>query len=79
MRVLPAVIVVDMGRGQQRAGGLRFVREAFAQVGVAGIECQGKLGMGQVMEKLGQIGHPAAGMHAGRHVFDADETPGPRA
>ena len=46
--------------------------DACRQVGVAGIEGQGQLGMIELGEQLGQVGHPAAGMDARRHVLDAD-------
>ena len=56
--ILPAVVVVDVGCGQERAGRARFVRDAFAQVGVAGIEGQGELRMVELM-RAARPGRPS--------------------
>ena len=44
---------------------------------MSGIECQRELRMVELREQLGQLGHAAAGMNAGRHVLDTDDHTGP--
>ena len=76
MRILAAVIVVDVGRRQERARCFCFGHNTFAQIGVAGIESQREVKVIELGQQLGQVGHPAAGMHARRHVLDADQYAG---
>ncbi len=58
MRILSAVIVVNVSRGQQGSRRPGFVRDAFTQIRVTGIESQGKLGMIE-LAAAGRPGRPS--------------------
>ncbi len=77
MRILPAVVVVDVGRRQQTSRRLVFPPRGCGEVGMTGIEGQRELRVVELREQLGQLGHSAAGVNAGRHVLDTDDDTGP--
>ena len=60
VRVLSAVVVVDVGgpRGDGRRRGFRTRRSR--DVGVAGVEREGQSGAVQLGDEVGEVGHPTA-------------------
>ena len=72
MGVLPAIVVVDMCCRQQRHGGLGLPGNGPGDMGMSGIECQRQVGKIQLCQESGEIGHPAPGMDARRHILDTD-------
>ena len=75
--VLPAVVVVDVRRREERPAARVSAAAAATRWAWPVSSARPSSGMVQLGDELGEVGHPAAGVDARRHVLDADGDAGP--